>query len=446
MGTQGRGNEPLLDSAVNIELGMGNELCHLPLMQNLSTLRDSRLGGETNGGGGGAEKEIETKAVSAVAEEEQILDEGDPEAEAGWTQAVSICTVNRNTPRSEYPVNEVQRRSVAEPGSQDCVVLPSDTGFTAAYADVRLDIKQDRGRGFSQSIHPFCSVQTTALVDSGQNIQGGVCVSLEFALRLGYSAQQCASGAVTPNVYSAEGKSMKILGQLPVELFAMQFGNRGDFFVSRPWVLEGLSHHVNVGLNFLKSAAARIDFRSNCIRSDLYDLNAFLGNKDPKKLVMIKNPPGYTWPWQLPQKRFGGVDSQERGQSMMVLAGGDPGEVEIHAHNDVLVPPRSNDRLGVEFIDILIPPTFPEKGAISFEPGPKGASRGLTESILEVEKREDGGRWIKIPIYNGEEEWGEVSGGTSLGIITPWEGKGHFHEFEGQKDGGGATHPGRVLQ
>ena len=167
MGTQGRGNEPLLDSAVNIELGMGNELCHSPLMQNLSTLRDSRLGGETNGGGGGAGKEIETEAVNAVAEEEQILDEGDPEAEAGWTQAVSICTVNRNTPRSEYPVNRVQRRSVAEPGSQDCVVLPSDTGFTAAYADVRLDIKQDRGRGFSQSMHPFFSVQSTALVDSG---------------------------------------------------------------------------------------------------------------------------------------------------------------------------------------------------------------------------------------------------------------------------------------
>ena len=56
-----------------------------------------------------------------------------------------------------------------------------------------------------------------------------------------------------------------------------------------------------------------------------------------------------------------------------------------------LSPPRSNDRLGVEFIDILIPPTFPDQGAISFEPGPKGASRGLTESILEIEKREDGG-------------------------------------------------------
>ena len=148
MGTQGRGNEPLLDSAVNIELGMGNELCHLPLMQNLSTLRDSRLGGETRRGGGGAEKEIETKAVHAVAEKGQILDEGDTEAEAGWTQAVSICTVNRNKPRSEYPVNREQRRSVAEPGSQDCVVLPSDTGFTAAYADVRIDIKQDRGRVF----------------------------------------------------------------------------------------------------------------------------------------------------------------------------------------------------------------------------------------------------------------------------------------------------------
>ena len=99
---------------------------------------------------------------------------------------------------------------------------------------------------------------------------------------------------------------MKILGQLPVELFAMQFGNRGDFFVSRPWVLEGLSHHVNVGLNFLKSAAARIDFRSNCIRSDLYDLNAFLGNKDPKKLVMIKNPPGTHGLGSCPKKGLGG--------------------------------------------------------------------------------------------------------------------------------------------
>ena len=208
-----------------------------------------------------------------------------------------MCIRDSNKPRSEYPANREQRRSVAEPGSQDCVVLPSDTGFTAAYTDVRIDIKQDRGRGFIQSMHPCYSVQSTALVDSGQNIQGGVCVSLEFALRLGYSAQQCASGAVTPNVYSAEGKSMKILGQLPVELFAMQFGNRGDFFVSRPWVLEGLSHHVNVGLNFLKSAAARIDFKSNCVRSDFYDLNAFLGNKDPQKLVVIKNPQGYLWPW-----------------------------------------------------------------------------------------------------------------------------------------------------
>ena len=73
------------------------------------------------------------------------------------------------------------------------------------YADVRIDIKQDRGRVFLQSMHPFFSVQTTALVDSGQNIQGGVCVLLEFALGLGFSAQQCASGAVTPNMYSAEG-------------------------------------------------------------------------------------------------------------------------------------------------------------------------------------------------------------------------------------------------
>ena len=81
MGTQSKGNEPLLDSTVNIELGMGNELCHLPLMQNRSTLRASRLGGETNGGGGRAEKV-----------------EGEPEAEAGWTQAVSICTVDRHAP------------------------------------------------------------------------------------------------------------------------------------------------------------------------------------------------------------------------------------------------------------------------------------------------------------------------------------------------------------
>ena len=122
---------------------------------------------------------------------------------------------------------------------------------------------------------------------------------------------------------------MRILGQLPVELFAMQFGNQGDFFVSRPWVLEGLSHHVNVGLNFLKSAAAHIDFKSNCIRSDLYALNAFLGNKDPQKLVVIKNPLNYVWPWQLPQKRFGGVDSHERGQSMMVLAGGIQGRLRF---------------------------------------------------------------------------------------------------------------------
>ena len=48
MGTQGRDNESLLDSAVNIKLGMGNELCHLPLMQNRSTLRFFRLEGETN--------------------------------------------------------------------------------------------------------------------------------------------------------------------------------------------------------------------------------------------------------------------------------------------------------------------------------------------------------------------------------------------------------------
>ena len=89
------------------------------------------------------------------------------------------------------------------------------------------------------------------------------------------------------------------------------------------------------------------------------------------------------------------------------------------------------------FIDILIPPTFPDKGAVSFEPGQKGASRGLTESILDIEKRKDGGRWIKIPIFNGEEEWGELSGGTSLGIITPWEGEGHFHDSKGQKRGGG---------
>ena len=83
----------------------------------------------------------------------------------------------------------------------------------------------------------------------------------------------------------------------------------------------------------------RDSFKSNCLRSDFYDLNAFLGNKDPQKLVVIKNPQGYLWPWMLPQKRFGGVDPQERGQSLMVLAGGDPGEVEIHAHDDILVPP-----------------------------------------------------------------------------------------------------------
>ena len=83
---------------------------------------------------------------------------------------------------------------MAEPGSKDCVVLPSDTGFTAAYADVRLDIKQDKGRGFLQSMHQCFSVQTTALVDSGQNIQGGVCVWLEFALRLGFSAQHAPVG------------------------------------------------------------------------------------------------------------------------------------------------------------------------------------------------------------------------------------------------------------
>ena len=48
MGTQSRGIRPLLDSAVNLVLGMGNELCHWPFMQNLSALRYFRLAGETN--------------------------------------------------------------------------------------------------------------------------------------------------------------------------------------------------------------------------------------------------------------------------------------------------------------------------------------------------------------------------------------------------------------
>ena len=75
---------------------MGSEMCIRD--RNLSTLRDSRLGGETNGGGGGAEKDIETKAVNAMAEEEQVVIEGESEAEAGWTQAVSICAVDRQAP------------------------------------------------------------------------------------------------------------------------------------------------------------------------------------------------------------------------------------------------------------------------------------------------------------------------------------------------------------
>ena len=90
------------------------------------------------------------------------------------------------------------------------MVLPTDTGFAAVYVDVKLDIKQSRGRNFAHA-YPV-KYSAAALVNSGQNIQGGVCFSLEFAHRLEVSAQQCTSESVTLKVYSAEGNGMKILG------------------------------------------------------------------------------------------------------------------------------------------------------------------------------------------------------------------------------------------
>ena len=75
--------------------------------------------------------------------------------------------------------------------------------------------------------------------------------------------------------------------------------------------MEGLSHYIIVGLNFLKSAAAHIDFQSNCLRSDVYRLNAHLGKRDLKMFELFKNPQKYVLPWNLSQRRYGGLDKQE---------------------------------------------------------------------------------------------------------------------------------------
>ena len=148
----------------------------------------------------------------------------------GETDVGKICPMinvkhNGSGRHSEY-CDDTRRRLEAE-ADQDCVVLPTDTGFAAAYADVKLDIKQSRGRNFAHAYPVEFFVKATALVDS-------VCVSLEFARRLGFSAEQFTSESVPPKVYSAEGNGIKILGRLPVELFAIQFGEQGDFFGTRP--------------------------------------------------------------------------------------------------------------------------------------------------------------------------------------------------------------------
>ena len=81
-----------------------------------------------------------------------------------------------------------------------------------------------------------------------------------------------------------------------------------------------------------------------------------------------------------------------------------------------------------------------------FELCEKGVSRGLTGSILEVEKGQNGGKWVKIPLFDAEEGWNELSGGTKLGMIAPWEDKGHTENWKGKEGGNLLTYQAKCPQ
>ena len=67
----------------------------------------------------------------------------------------------------------------------------------------------------------------------------------------------------------------------------------------------------------------------------------------------------------------------------------------------------------------------------------------MTESILEIVKETDGERWIKIPVFNAESEWGEMSGGMKLGTITPWMDEQLSADLKGKNQGGGVNQNAR---
>ena len=94
------------------------------------------------------------------------------------------------------------------------------------------------------------------MVDSGNTLSSGVAISKEFAQELGIRAQ----GKQFPVGTAAEGKKMRCMGVGD----SLQLVVRGLLEgVVKPQVIEGMSHPLNLGSQFLKTHKLSLDFSSN---------------------------------------------------------------------------------------------------------------------------------------------------------------------------------------
>merc|ERR1711973_947324 len=109
------------------------------------------------------------------------------------------------------------------------------------------------------------SITMNILIDSGQNVLEGVVVSENFISILDLDSRHLMKKGVR-NISTADpnGPGLKVVGRVKPGLLGIRFCGHETVFV-QPLVVQGLANEINVGLVFMATVGARLNFATRTV-------------------------------------------------------------------------------------------------------------------------------------------------------------------------------------
>ena len=109
------------------------------------------------------------------------------------------------------------------------------------------------------------TITINILIDSGQNVLEGVVVSEDFISLLGLSSKHLMKKGVR-NISTADpnGPGLKVVGRVKPGLMGIRFCGHETVFV-QPLVVQGLANEINVGLVFMATVGAKLNFATRTV-------------------------------------------------------------------------------------------------------------------------------------------------------------------------------------